>query len=256
MTKTIVWANHKGGVGKTTGAANTSAAHAEAGARVLAVDLDPQGHLGELFAVDQRSDRPRLEPVMRRQAPARDAIVAVSDHLDVLPCSEELAEAQFDVAANQDGHRRLHEILAPLQSAYDYMVLDSPPGIGFWSGMALVTAQWAVIPTLAEDLAVLSSGKIADFIERVVADANPQLQLLGIVLTQAKPTRWRLMHDTTAQFEADGLRELGRIPRQEQVARALRRGRPILWLEPDGTAAQAYRGVARAIEHATAATPA
>src|SRR5918998_1321281 len=178
MTKTIVWANHKGGVGKTTGAANTSAAHAEAGARVLAVDLDPQGHLGELFAVDQHPTRSRLEHVMRHQAPAHDAIVAVSSHLDVLPCSEELAEAQFDVAA-----------------------------------------------------------------------ANPQLQLLGIVLTQAKPTRWRLMQDTTAQFKADGLRELGRIPKQERVARALRHGRPILWLEPDGTVAQAYRDVARAIEH-------
>lgn len=122
--------------------------------------------------------------------------------------------------------------------------------------MALVTAQWAVIPTLAEDLAVLSSGKIADFIERVVADANPRLQLLGVVLTQAKPTRWRLMKDTTMQFQADGLRELGRIPKQEQVARALRHGRPILWLEPDGPAARAYRDIARAIERATATVPA
>jgi chromosome partitioning protein len=193
---------------------------------------------------------------MRRQAPARDAIVAVSSHLDVLPCSEELAEAQFDVAADQDGHRRLHESLAPLEAAYDYIVLDSAPGIGFWSGMALVTAQWAVIPTLAEDLAVMSSGKIADFIERIVTDANPQLRLLGVVLTQAKPARWRLMQDTTAQFKADGLLELGRIPKQERVARALRGGRPILWLEPDGSVAQAYRGVARAIERAIAAPPA
>jgi chromosome partitioning protein len=256
MAKTIVWANHKGGVGKTTGAANTSAAHAESGARVLAVDLDPQGHLGELFGLQQRPERPRLEHLMLRQAPARDAIVAVSGHLHLLPCSESLAEAQFDVAGDGDGHLRLQEILEPLQGEYDYIVLDSPPGIGFWSGMALVTAQWAVIPTLAEDLAVLSCGKIADFIERVVTDANPSLQLLGVVLTQAKPTRWRLMQDTTAQFEADGLRELGRIPKQEQVARALRHGRPILWLAPDGIAARAYRDVARAIERATTAVPA
>lgn len=255
MAKTIVWANHKGGVGKTTGAANTSAAHAEAGARVLAVDLDPQGHLGEVFALEHNG-RPRLEQVMRRQAPAREAIVAASDRLHVLPCSEELAEAQFEVAGDEDGHRRLLEVLGPVQDDYDYIVLDSPPGIGFWSGMALVTAQWAVVPTLAEDLAVLSSGKIADFIERVVADANPSLLLLGVVLTQAKPKRWRLMRDTSAQFEADGLRELGRIPKQEEAARALRHGRPIFWLEPDGTVAAAYREVARAIERATTAVAA
>jgi chromosome partitioning protein len=252
MAKMIVWANHKGGVGKTTGAANTSAAHAEAGARVLAVDLDPQGHLGEVFALEQNG-RPRLEQVMRRQAPTRDAIVAVSDRLHVLPCSEELAEAQFEVAGDEDGHRRLQEVLESVQDDYDYIVLDSPPGIGFWSGMALMTAQWAVVPTLAEDLAVLSSGKIADFIERVVADANPSLLLLGVVLTQAKPKRWRLMKDTSAQFEADGLRELGRIPKQEEAARALRHGRPVFWLEPDGTVAAAYREVARAIENATTA---
>lgn len=252
MAKTIVWANHKGGVGKTTGAANTSAAHAEAGARVLAVDLDPQGHLGEVFALEQNG-RPRLEQVMRRQAPTRDAIVAASDRLHVLPCSEELAEAQFEVAGDEDGHRRLQEVLESVQDDYDYIVLDSPPGIGFWSGMALMTAQWAVVPTLAEDLAVLSSGKIADFIERVVADANPSLLLLGVVLTQAKPKRWRLMKDTSAQFEADGLRELGRIPKQEEAARALRHGRPVFWLEPDGTVAAAYREVARAIERATTA---
>ena len=255
MAKTIVWANHKGGVGKTTGAANTSAAHAEAGARVLAVDLDPQGHLGEVFALEHNG-RPRLEQVMRRQAPAREAIVAASDRLHVLPCSEELAEAQFEVAGDEDGHRRLLEVLGPVQDDYDYIVLDSPPGIGFWSGMALVTAQWAVVPTLAEDLAVLSSGKIADFIERVVADANPSLLLLGVVLTQAKPKRWRLMRDTSAQFEADGLRELGRIPKQEEAARSLRHGRPIFWLEPDGTVAAAYREVARAIERATTAVAA
>jgi chromosome partitioning protein len=256
MAKTIVWANHKGGVGKTTGAANTSAAHAEMGARVLAVDLDPQGHLGELFAVEQHPDRPRLEQVMLREAPVRDAIVTVGGRLDVLPCSEGLAETQFAVAADEDGHHRLQEILEPLQGDYDYVVLDSPPGIGFWSGMALVTAQWAIVPTLAEDLAVLSSGKIADFIERVVATANPSLQLLGVVLTQAKPARWRLMKDTTAQFQTDGLRELGRIPKQEQVARALRHGRPILWLEPDGSAARAYRDLAHAIKRATAEGPA
>jgi nitrogenase subunit NifH len=80
--------------------------------------------------------------------------------------------------------------------------------------------------------------------------------LLGVVLTQAKPKRWRLMRDTSAQFEADGLRELGRIPKQEEAARALRHGRPIFWLEPDGTVAAAYREVARAIERATTAVAA
>jgi chromosome partitioning protein len=252
MAQTIVWANHKGGVAKTTGVANSSAAHAEAGHRVLGVDLDPQGHLGEVFGVVS-GDRPRLEHVLRRDAAIVDAIVPVAQRLDVLPCSEELAEAQFDVAASDDGGRRLADALGSVRDYYDFIVLDSPPGIGFWSGMALMTAQWAVVPTLAEDLSVLSSGKIADFIERVVADANPSLRLLGVVITQAKPRRWRLMRDAGAQFEADGLPELGRVPRQESAARALRAGRPMLWLEPDGAVACAYRDVARAIERETMA---
>lgn len=255
MASIIVWANHKGGVGKTTATANSAAALAERGARVLAVDLDPQAHLGEMFGL-HANGRPRLEHVMLGTASATDAIVTLDHHnLAVLPCSEALAEAQFEVAAATDGPQRLAAALAPIDGDYDYVILDSPPGIGFWSGVALLTAHWALIPTLAEELAVLSSGKIADFIERYAADANPNLKLMGVVITQAKPNRWRLMHDSTARFKADGLRELGRIPKQEDVARTIRHGKPLLWLHPDGAAANAYRKLAQLIDHETGRTP-
>ena len=253
MANIIVWANHKGGVGKTKATANSAAALAERGARVLAVDLDPQGHLGEMFGLARTNGRPRLEHVMLGSASATDAIVHLVDHdgLAVLPCSEELAEAQFEVAAAADGAHRLASALAPLSDDYDYVLLDSPPGIGFWSGMALLTADWALIATLAEELPVLSSGKIADFIDRYAAEANPNLKLMGIVITQAKPKRWRLMQESSARFEADGLRELARIPRQEDVARTIRHGKPVFWLHPDGAASNAYRKLAGVIEHET-----
>jgi chromosome partitioning protein len=251
VAKIIVWANHKGGVGKTTATANSSAALAERGARVLAVDLDPQGHLGEMFGIGANG-RVRLEHVMLGNATAADAIVTVHERVDLLPCTEELAEAQFQVAADPNGAQRLRQVLEPLTDDYDYILLDSPPGIGFWSGMALLTAQWALIATLAEELPVLSSGKIADFIDRYAADANPALQLMGVVITQAKPKRWRLMQESSARFEADGLRELARIPKQEDAARTLRYQKPMFWLHPDGAFANGYRKVAEAIERETA----
>lgn len=247
--QTIVLANHKGGVGKTTAAANSAAALGERGARVLAVDLDPQGHLGDMFGI-QPNGRPRLEQVMLGEAAPDEAIVHLQDQVDVLPCSEALANAQFAVAAADDGHARLAQALAQLPD-YDYVVLDSPPGIGFWSGMALMTAQWAVIPTLAEELAVLSSGKIADFIEQYASSANPDLKLLGVLVTQAKPKRWRLMRESAGRFEEDGLRELGRVPKQEDAARTIRHGKPMFWLHPDGPVADAYRKLAETIEHET-----
>ena len=249
MAKTIVWANHKGGVGKTTATANSAAALAERGARVLAVDLDPQGHLGDMFGV-QPNGRPRLEHVMLGQAPAAEAVVELRNGVSVLPCSEALADAQFAVAGAEDGEQRLAQALVQLEE-FDYFVLDSPPGIGFWSGMALLTAQWALIPTLAEELAVLSSGKIADFIEQYATSANPDLKLLGIVVTQAKPKRWRLMRESSQRFEADGLAELARIPKQEDVARTIRHGQPMFWLHPDGPVAAAYRNLARTIAQQT-----
>jgi len=249
VQKTIVWANHKGGVGKTTATANTAAALAERGARVLAIDLDPQGHLGDMFGI-AGNGRPRLEQVLLGDAPAADALVELQDGLAVLPCSEALAEAQFTIAADADGAHRLSQTLATLKG-FDYVLLDSPPGIGFWSGMALITARWAIIPTLAEELSVLSSGKIADFIDRYAVEANPDLELLGVVITQAKPKWWRLMRETSVRFEQDGLQELARIPKQENAARTLRHGKPLIWLHPDSAVANAYRKLADTIEHET-----
>ncbi len=251
--KSIVLANHKGGVGKTTATANTAAALAERGRRVLAVDLDPQAQLGESFGL-QHNGGPRLEHVMLGTASVPDAVVPIgATNVALLPCSEELAEAQFQVAPAQDGPHRLAAALALLSDCYDYTLLDSPPGIGFWSGMALLTARWAVIPTLAEELPVLSSGKIADFIDRYAAEANCGLELLGIVITQAKPRRWRLMRESTERFEADGLRELAHIPRQEEMARTIRHGKPLFWLRPDGSVANAYRKLAAIIDTETGA---
>ena len=249
MTSVIAFCNHKGGVGKTTATANVAAALAERGATVLAVDLDPQGHLGDMFGLEPNG-KPRLEQVMLGGAKAGEAIVTLNDHVSLLPCTEALAEAQFALVGMDDGDRRLAAALGGLDG-YDYVLLDSPPGIGFWSGMALVTARWALVPTLAEDLAILSSGKIADFIEDAARQANPDLQLLGVVVTQAKPRRFRLMRESEGRLDQDGLHELGRIPRQEDAARAVRHGKPMFWLQPDGQVASAYRKLAETIERET-----
>jgi chromosome partitioning protein len=250
----IVLANHKGGVGKTTTTANLAAALAERGRRVLAVDLDPQGHLADSFGL-QPNGRPHLEHVMLGTATAAEAIVSIENtNVSLLPCSEGLAEAQFELAPAEDGPQRLATALATIADQYDYALLDSPPGIGFWSGVALLTAEWAVIPTLAEELAILSSGKIADFIDRYAAEANPDLRLLGVVITQAKPKRWRLMRESTERLEADGLRELIRVPRQEDMARTIRHGKPLFWLRPDSSVANAYRTLAGIIETETEAS--
>jgi chromosome partitioning protein len=249
VTSVIAFCNHKGGVGKTTATANMAAALAERGATVLAVDLDPQGHLGDMFGL-QPSDRPRLEQVMLGTAKAADAVVEINDHVSLLPCSEALAEAQFALVGIDDVDRRLTEALDELDG-FDYVLLDSPPGIGFWSGMALVTARWALVPTLAEDLSILSSGKIADFIEDAARQANPDLELLGVLVTQAKPRRFRLMRESEGRLDQDGLRELGRVPRQEDAARAVRYGQPMFWLQPDGQVASAYRKLAETVERET-----
>lgn len=247
--RTIAVANHKGGVGKTTSTANTAAALGEKGAHVLAVDLDAQAHLGAMFGA-QPYGRPLLEDVLLRKAAAAEAVVSVGDHVDVLPCSEALAEALFAIAPEPDGAQRLGEVLAQLPG-YQYVLLDSPPGINFWSGMALMTADWAVIPILPEDLAVWSAGKIADFIDQHSQAANPDLKILGAVVMQAKPPWWRLMRESSSRLQADGLRELARVPRAENAARTIRHGRPTFWLHPDGAIATAYRKLAETIERET-----
>ncbi len=245
--RTIVFANWKGGVGKTTSTANIAAALSESG-RVLMIDLDPQANLTEAFGF---LDPPEvgIEHVLDASHPATlvDAAVPVGPQLDLVPTSDGLANFAWQLGREADYPERLREALEPVKSSYAYTLIDTPPGLGLWPGLALLSADAVVIPTRPHDADVNATGKLCDYIEDDIRPTNPDLDILGALLTQSDK-RWNLFRATHRALEGMGIPTFQQVvPSSVTVAAAPRTGKPIVWVDPSGRPARAYRAAAAAI---------
>ena len=251
----VVLANHKGGVTKTTSTANLGAMFAEAGRRVLLVDCDPQANLSEAFG--WREDQPgeRLEDLLahpdavQRYVPpvAVQADVAPRlawrEQLRIIPATDALADIAADLPATVGvGYEnRLREVLDPLRDEFEIILLDTPPGRGNLSGMAVLAADGLLIPTLAADLDVRGAGKVYDLVEGEI----PGLRILGVLIA-ASDRRWRSTRDAAARMGADQMRVLPvSVPRAVRVASAPRLRAPTAVLERDSMVTHAYRQLAK-----------
>ena len=185
----IVLANHKGGVTKTTSTANLGAMLAERGRLVLIVDCDPQANLSETFGWTEEVVGERLEDLLAHPLTGgayRPPVALIADirpvpawreRLRIIACTDALADVAADLPNRVgDGYeRRLREVVDAHRTGFDFIFLDTPPGLGSLSGMALLAADWLLIPALAADLDVRGAGKLYDLVEAEV----PGLRLLG-----------------------------------------------------------------------------
>jgi chromosome partitioning protein len=251
---TIVLANHKGGVTKTTSTANLGAMFAEAGRRVLIVDCDPQANLSEAFGWAEEVPGERLEDLLANPAathrytppaalqPGVAPGLAWREQLRIIPATDALADIAADLpelaGAGYEG--RLTEVLDPLRDQFDVILLDTPPGRGNLSGMAVLAADGLLIPALAADLDVRGAGKLYDLVEGDI----PDLRILGVLIA-ASDRRWQITRDAAARMTADQMRVLPvQVPRAVRVASAPRYGAPTAVLEPDSMVSHAYRQLA------------
>ena len=247
----IVLANHKGGVTKTTSTANLGACLAEAGRRVLLIDGDPQANLSEAFGWGEEVPGERLEDLLvRPDAAARlvppaalhpDVAVGVGwrDLLQIIPCTDQLADVAADLPVNvgEGWEQRLALVLEPLRPHFDVMLVDTPPGLGSLSGMAMLAADGLLIPARPADLDVRGAGKLYDLVESEI----PGLRILGVLLA-AGETRWRVSREASALMRDEQMRVLPmQIPRAVRVASAPRYRAPTVVLEPDSMVSHAYR---------------
>lgn len=252
--QTVVMANHKGGVGKTTSALNLGPALAERGLRVLLVDLDPQANLSEGFGLAEQAG-PRVEDLLVADGlpSLAEAAVHVDDGLWVLPCSWALGSADSALAARGEGYEhRLRELLQGSSEAFDVALVDTPPSIGMWSGLALLAADAVLVPVTPADYDQMGAQKQLAFIEQAIRPANPDVRVLGVLVTKAQ-ARWRVLRDVKRALQRDDMPTLPvDVPLQIRVATAVRTGRPTFMLEPDGRVANAYRAIAAHIADALA----
>ncbi len=180
----IAIANQKGGVGKTTTAINLSAALARAGKKVLIIDLDPQGNSSLSFLDHRNIEHSIYELLTESDVMANDVIKdTMIPGLFVLPFRISLAKFESKLIGEFDAPFRLKDRIEGLVREYEYLIIDTPPTLGLITVNALVASDYLIIPIQPSYFALEGTDDLLETVEKVKARPNPNLQVLGVVIT-------------------------------------------------------------------------
>jgi chromosome partitioning protein len=236
-------ANQKGGVGKTTTAVNIGACLAEAGERVLLIDLDPQANASSGLGV--RANGTSTHDLLDGAPLARLAHATAFANLDLVPAKDDLAAAAVELAARDGGERYLADALDGGLDRYSFVFLDCPPSVGPLTVNALAAADRAIVPVQAEYYALEGLSQLLGTINLIKARLNPDLAVAGILVTMADG-RTRLAGDVESELR----RHFGplvfstTVPRSVRLAEAPSHGLPAIAYDRRSAGAQAYWKVA------------
>jgi hypothetical protein len=184
VTKTIAFANQKGGVGKTTSAINIAAALGIAGKKTLLIDCDPQGNASSGVGVRKNQIKTTVYDVLIGRCRAADALIRTEyQNLSVIPAGMDLAAAELELADVENRQNRLKEPLSEIAGDFDYILIDCPPSLGMLTINALTAADGVIIPMQCEYFSLEGLSQIMMTIKQVKKLYNPSLSLTGILVT-------------------------------------------------------------------------
>jgi chromosome partitioning protein len=246
LGQVIALANQKGGVAKTTTTLNLAVAFKEQGFNVLAVDLDPQGNLTMSQGMDPDTVERSMFDVLVHSLPIDEVIHRTE--IDLAVSSIDLAGAELALSSMIGRERALQKGLLPARNRYDYVLVDTPPSLGLLTINALTAADSVIVPVQCEYLSLRGLVQLENTLTMIRENLNPTVEIRGIL-----PTMYdgRTLHSREAvEMLKENFGELvfeTRIRKTVRYAEAPVQGSSVLKYDPSGTAAQAYRELAKEV---------
>jgi chromosome partitioning protein len=244
MSKVISISNHKGGVGKTTSTLNIGAGLNKLGKRVLLIDLDPQANLSQsLGLLDQERN---IYGALRGEYKLQS--IQVIKGLEIVPSTLDLSGAEVEMSGEAGREYILRELIEPLRSKYDYILIDSPPSLGLLTINALTASDEVFIPLQAQYLALQGLSKLMEVIEKIRMRLNKELKVGGVIVTQYD-SRKVLNRDVVATIEAHFKKEVFKTKIRDNIAlaEAPSQGLDIFRYNPKSYGAEDYLSLCKEI---------
>ncbi|WP_298742824.1 ParA family protein [uncultured Microbacterium sp.] len=250
-TRVVTVSNQKGGVGKTTTTVNLASALASVGARVLVIDLDPQGNASTALGVPHTADIPSIYDVLIDEFPLAD-IVQVSPESPRLLCAPStihLAGAEIELVSQVAREHRLRtaldDYITGLDERLDFVLIDCPPSLGLLTINAFTAAKELLIPIQCEYYALEGLSQLLGSVRMIQKHLNPHLHLSTILLTMYDG-RTRLAQQVADEVRTHFPQEvLGTvIPRSVRVSEAPSFGQTVIAYDGQSAGAVAYREAA------------
>lgn len=250
MARIVAFFNQKGGTAKTTSTLNVAAALAERGARVLAVDLDPQASLTMAFGVDIAGiERSVYELLVDEDVTLADIVVTTrAAGVYLAPSHPDLAVAELELLSELERERRLQrQLTAQATAGYDFVLIDSPPALNIISINILVAAADLVIPIEPHPLSLMVLDRLFETVAKV-RRLNPRLRVVGFLPTKVH-RQARLVSDVLEALRVryPDIPLLPSAPLSVKGAESVAERTSIIEYLPRSPLAEAYRAVAAAI---------
>ena len=244
--KVIAFANQKGGVAKTTTTLNLAAAFAEEGHRVLCIDMDPQGNLTMSQGIDPDSLETSMYDVLVHDLSIRE--VVRKREIDIACASIDLAGAEIAMSTKIGRERSLDKALRPILEDYDFICIDTPPSLGLLTINALTAADKVIVPVQCEYLSMRGLIQLQNTLSMIRENLNPDVDIAGILPTMVDSRTLHAKEAIQILEENFGDRVFGaRIRKTIRFAEAPVKGMSVLKYDPSGTAADAYRQLAKEV---------
>ncbi len=251
MGRTIVIANQKGGVGKTTTTINLSASLAKLGKKVLVIDMDPQGNTTSGLGVEKDEAENTVYELLLGECTLEDCMQKeVFENLTVVPSNVNLAGAEIELIGVEEKEYLLKKALDEVKENYDFILIDCPPSLNMLTINSMCAGDTVLVPIQCEYYALEGLSQLMHTIELVQDRLNPELEIEGVVFTMYDArTNLSLQVVENVKNNLNQTIYKSIIPRNVRLAEAPSHGLPITEYDAKSTGAEAYRMLAEEVIH-------